>query len=557
MTTVARTVAVLAVVAAILMGSAATPPAQALSPTGAICSLTGIVSTLASRLCDVAAHPGRLLSAGKQLLGGRLGGALESLAGVGGSTAARAVGLVAIAAAVVGGARYLLAATAEVIGATTRPNLTSTWFSAAYWRMAAVSALLTLPFLFAAAVQAMVRSDLGLLARAAFGYLPLGMLAVGVAAPLTMLLLAGSDEMSALISSASGHAGASFLDRAGGLGGAIGVLSGSVFVTFFVALLTAAATLTLWIELLIRDAAVYVIVLMLPLFFAAMVWPARRVWAIRAVELLVALILSKFVIVAVLSLGGAALGHTLFPHPAAILAGTTLVMLAAFSPWALLRLLPLHEVAAAAVGGLRPKGELPQAGGRAEAATDAAERMVRDRLSEAPANADASAEDAGTGRTPGSPAVGSDGLDEAADPREDRAPTETSERAGTAVSRAPADPGPDPAGEVAPAAAGDAGSGVAEDAAPEVTPAPSLGTGAGASGEDPVGPMPPELDAPKYGWRRMTFGADEMARDVAAHRRLLEDESDEADRPANADITAPLPDAEPPLAPGAEHEPQP
>ena len=56
-----------------------------------------------------------------------------------------------------------------------------------------------------------------------------------------------------------------------------------------------------------REAAVYVVVLMLPLAFAALVWPARRIWAVRAVELLVALILSKFAIVAVLSLGGAAI----------------------------------------------------------------------------------------------------------------------------------------------------------------------------------------------------------------------------------------------------------
>ena len=58
--------------------------------------------------------------------------------------------------------------------------------------------------------------------------------------------------------------------------------------------------MVLWLELLMREAAVYVIVLMLPLVFAALVWPARRVWAVRAVELLVALILSKFAIVAVL-----------------------------------------------------------------------------------------------------------------------------------------------------------------------------------------------------------------------------------------------------------------
>ena len=52
-----------------------------------------------------------------------------------------------------------------------------------------------------------------------------------------------------------------------------------------------AAAFALWVELLLREAAVYVIVLMLPLAFAALVWPARRIWAVRAVELLVALIL--------------------------------------------------------------------------------------------------------------------------------------------------------------------------------------------------------------------------------------------------------------------------
>jgi hypothetical protein len=219
--------------------------------------------------------------------------------------------------------------------------------------MASIAALLTLPFLFAAAVQALIRSDLALLARATFGYLPLAMLGVGVAAPLTMLLLSGSDEMSALVASASGHAGASFLDWAGGLGGIFAVIGGELFVSFFIALLTAAATIALWAELLIRAAAVYVIVLMLPLFFAAMVWPARRVWAARAVELLVALILSKFVIVAVLTLGGAALDSSPFRGPAAELSGMTLVLLAAFSPWAVMRLLPLHELAGAAAGGLR------------------------------------------------------------------------------------------------------------------------------------------------------------------------------------------------------------
>jgi hypothetical protein len=153
------------------------PPAAALSPVKPICSLAGLVSALAGKVCSAAAHPGQLLGAGKQLLGGHVGGALESLAGDGAAPVAKGVaaaaGIAAIGAWVTGGARVALHETAAMIATTTQPQLQSTWFSSAYWRMAAISALLTLPFLFAATIQAILQSDLSLLARAALGYLPL------------------------------------------------------------------------------------------------------------------------------------------------------------------------------------------------------------------------------------------------------------------------------------------------------------------------------------------------------------------------------------------------
>jgi hypothetical protein len=349
---------------------AAPPPAAAINPAKPICALAGLISGLAGKICSAASHPGRVLDAGKKLLTGHLGGALKDLLGSGSSAAGKAVTIGAIALAVVAGARFVMHETAAVISSTTRPELESTWFSAFYWRMAAVAALLTLPFLFAAAIQALIRADLTLLTRSAFGYLPLGLLAVSIASPLTMLLLSASDELSHLISSAAGNADILFLDKTVGGTAALTLFSHSPFVAFFVGLLAIAATMVLWCELLIRAAAVYVIVLMLPVFFAALVWPARRVWAVRAVELLFALILAKFAIVAVLALGGAAIGHTLFPSVTSMLAGATLVLLAAFSPWALLRLLPLHELAAGAVNGLRmaPGQQLAIERGRADAA---------------------------------------------------------------------------------------------------------------------------------------------------------------------------------------------
>jgi hypothetical protein len=294
--------------------------------------------------------------------------------------------------------------------------------------MAGIAALLTLPFLFAAVVQALLRSDLALLARAALGYLPLAMLAVGIAAPLTMLLLAASDQMSAVVSSAAGNAGARYLTRAGVTLAGLSTIA-APFLAFLIGLLTAAGAVVLWFELLMRDAAVYVIVLMLPLVFAALVWPSRRIWAVRAVELLVALIFAKFVIVSVLSLGGAALSATAAPSVAGWLAGLVILVMGAFAPWAMLRLLPLAELAGNAVQTLHSERHgsqqrLERAGGLyqqgEEWATTTTAQMQRDR--------DAASEMLGATRPPKLPALGpatgpEDGAD-GADPPAPETPPE-------------------------------------------------------------------------------------------------------------------------------------
>lgn len=515
-----------------------TPAPAAASPAGVLCTLTGLVSGVMGKVCNVATRAGKVVGAGKKLLSGNLGGAVSELTGSGGaSRATSAVGITAVAAAVVLGARYLLQETATVVGASTRPNLTSTWFSSSYWRMAGVAALLTLPFLFAAAVQAMLRSDLALLARAAFGYLPMSLLAVGIAAPVTMLLLAGSDEMSTLVSSASGHAGLRFLSRAEGLAGVVGLLRQSAFVPFFIALLTAAATIALWVELVIRDAAVYVIVLMLPLFFAAMVWPARRVWAARAVELLVALILSKFAIVAVLALGGAALGHATLPGPAEFLTGTTLVMLAAFSPWALMRLLPLQEVAGTAMSGLRG-GRISEAIQRADlgAASDRSEE-VPPGLHQPPDPDDAAADAVGA-------AAGLPG---------DTATTASGEAATAEASAAPE------GGATAEAPAVDGGAGQAEMPGERVDgDAPGAAATSPGSGPDPTrdatgdseaaAPLPDVFRAANGQWRTMPLAWPEAEEELRSDRPLLDPEPG----PPGSDGAAAGPGSADPESPGME-----
>jgi hypothetical protein len=348
-----------------------------------VCGAIGLISGAAGRGCNVARQPGKLIGAGKKLIGGHVGGAVKTILGDGASsvssTATTALGLAAIGAWVTGGARFALEQTAKVLNGTTSPRLTETWFSAAYWRVAGIAALLTLPLLFAAAAQALMRSDVTLLARSALGYLPLSLLAVSVAAPLTMLLLAASDEMSTIVSSAGG--GASSINKVLAGAGATSLLERSPFILFLVAAFSAAGAILLWVELALREAAVYVVVLMLPLAFAALVWPARRIWAIRAVELLVALILSKFAIVAVLTLGSAALGHSSWTGVSGQLVGLVLLLLGVFTPWALLKLLPLHELASGAIGSLRSAsgaglGALAPSWANADQATHSVDAMT-------------------------------------------------------------------------------------------------------------------------------------------------------------------------------------
>ena len=193
--------------ATIAFATCVDPPRASASVGGAACKLAGAAGGV-GKACAVLGASKTALSAGKKLVSGHVGSAIKTILGGGSSssasTASTALGLAAMVAWVAAGAQFSISETTKVLGQTTKPQLGTTWFSSAYWRIAGIAALLTLPFLFAAAVQALLRSDLALLTRAAFGYLPLAMLAIGIAAPVTMLLLAATDELCAIVSSAAG-----------------------------------------------------------------------------------------------------------------------------------------------------------------------------------------------------------------------------------------------------------------------------------------------------------------------------------------------------------------
>ena len=164
-----------------------------------------------------------------------------------------------------------------------------------------------LPLLLVSTLQAVYRQNPGQLIRAFFVQLPLALLLGVVAIQIVILCLSATDAMCTAVAGGTQFGVTVAADRGlqragrrpgrsdhGHLRAAAGGAPGG------------RAAFVLWLELLVRAAAVYVAVLFLPLALATLVWPSVSHWCRRLVETLAALILSKFVIVATLSLAAGA-----------------------------------------------------------------------------------------------------------------------------------------------------------------------------------------------------------------------------------------------------------
>jgi hypothetical protein len=149
-----------------------------------------------------------------------------------------------------------------------------------------------------------------------------------------------------------------------GIGRITTTVPGGTFLAPLVLLVLMVALLFLWFVLMLRDALIYlVVVLAIAFALPGMVWPALRGMARHTVELLAALILAKPVIALALSVGVGALGGvgaTGTPGDGVIDNGLaefgTLVVgiitfgLAAFMPYLVYRLLPVVAAATVAAG---------------------------------------------------------------------------------------------------------------------------------------------------------------------------------------------------------------
>jgi hypothetical protein len=250
-----------------------------------------------------------------------------------------------------------------LVDATASPDVRAEWFAGQYRSMIAVAGLLALPMLLLALIQAVWRQDMWILLRSAFGYLPMAFILSAAAIVVTQLLVSVTDDLSAIVVQGLGGGSGNLLQSVGdAYKNALDDTSANavpLFGVFLGAIILAIGAFVLWLEMIIRDAAIYIALFFLPLTFVAMIWPATSRWARRLVEFLVAVILAKFVIVAIIGLASAAITQTSLAQPGdgsvfeRMIAGAALLVLAAWSPFGLLRLIPMMEVAAGSVVGQR------------------------------------------------------------------------------------------------------------------------------------------------------------------------------------------------------------
>ena len=289
---------------------------------------------------------------------GAVGSAASSLVGFGADSVLNVLG-----GWVSAGATWLLGQIGAVIADTTTIDLGASWFTAHYQVMVVLAGVVIVPMLLIGIMQSIYRQDASALLRSVLVNVPLAILLTAVAVKLVQLGLAVTDAMSAAVSRGAGLDSGHFLSTVTlGLSAtsATGQPTAPAFVLFVGGLAVVFGALMVWVELLIRAAAVYVAVLFLPLALASLAWPAIAHWCRRLVDTLVALVLGKFVIVSVLSLAAGALaggtgsgssgspsspgaGHSGGGGFAAVLGGAALLLFAAFAPWALFRLLPFLE----------------------------------------------------------------------------------------------------------------------------------------------------------------------------------------------------------------------
>jgi hypothetical protein len=192
--------------------------------------------------------------------------------------------------------------------------------------------------LLVATLQAVRHGDGASLWRVYLGVAPACVFAIFVARPFATLILETVNQLS---SSASN----TVVDHQATITGALNSLSSAIppFGLFVLAVAVVIGTWLLWCELIVRAVILTLLLVLVPVIVPLATFPAGRRLGWRLAETFLAVALSKFLIVVTLLLGFDELQGS---SATQVITGAVTLMLATFSPFLLLKVIPFVETAA-------------------------------------------------------------------------------------------------------------------------------------------------------------------------------------------------------------------
>jgi hypothetical protein len=304
----------------------------------------------------VAAAPARADVPGVGVVTDAVGGLVGGAAGFAFDNVAEG-----IARWVLGAVGFFVNGVLDYLRSTARPDVEAVWFAgpeSPYATVRNLAAVLLVAFVFLGILQGLLHGDTWGMVRRAAGNLPAAVAGMVVTTMIVGRLVELTDALSNAVLANGDSQALHFLS---GFGVTVTSVSGG-FAAVILGLVAVVAALLLWIELLVRSALIYLLVAISPLGFAATLWPSARGFLRKTLEILLAVIVSKFVICVALAIGIAALagagqagnGQSVAGSAGAnvgtLLSGAVLLGLAAFSPFLVMKLVPLAEGALLAQG---------------------------------------------------------------------------------------------------------------------------------------------------------------------------------------------------------------
>ncbi len=249
-----------------------------------------------------------------------------------------------LAQAMGGAAGWLIEAMWSVFDTTTLVDVQTDGFTSVYNLIFGIGVFLVLIFFCLQLITGLIRRDPTALSRAALGAAK-SVLGAFVVVTLTALALEIVDQLCIGIIQASGETTGTMGDKiillAAGLSG-INIAAPGVgaIVTIFLAGLMIAAVAIVWFSLLIRKALLLVGVVLAPIAFAGASWDATKGWIGKWAAFVIALIISKLVLVVIFLLAITQIATPIELDIAAVtepITGIVLLGIAAFAPYMVYR----------------------------------------------------------------------------------------------------------------------------------------------------------------------------------------------------------------------------